>query len=162
MIPLALSACFSSQQISPGVVLLGMVCSVLPDLDVVGFIFGVRYGDMFGHRGFSHSISFAVLLAGWLTWWTGYGATVFLFLFVSILSHPLVNAFTDGGLGIAFFSPFSNRRYFFPWRPIAVPPIGIRAFFSRRGWAVFKSELRWIWLPSALLYLAAQGLRGYL
>ena len=27
-----------------------------------------------------------------------------------------------GGLGVAFFSPFSNARYFLPWRPIRVAP----------------------------------------
>jgi hypothetical protein len=26
------------------------VCSTLPDIDVVGFRFGIRYGDFCGHR----------------------------------------------------------------------------------------------------------------
>jgi hypothetical protein len=52
--------------------------------------------------------------------------------FLSTLSHPLLDAMTDGGLRNAFFSPFSNRRYFFPVSPIAVPPIGIRVFFETR------------------------------
>ena len=30
----------------------GMVRSVLPDLDVMGFRFGIRYGDSWGHREF--------------------------------------------------------------------------------------------------------------
>jgi inner membrane protein len=55
-------------------------------------------------------------------------------------------------LGVAWLWPFENGRYFFPWRPIAVPPIGIRAFFSPWGWAVLKSELLWIWMPSALVF----------
>jgi inner membrane protein len=53
---------------------------------------------------------------------------------------------TTGGLGVAFFSPFSNTRYFFPWRPIAVSPIGAR-FFSPRGFAVLLSEALWVWTP---------------
>lgn len=32
---------------------------------------------------------------------------------------------TDGGLGVAFFSPFDNKRYFLPWRPIRVSPISV-------------------------------------
>jgi inner membrane protein len=58
---------------------------------------------------------------------------------------------TDGGLGIAFFAPFDNERYFFPWRPIAVSPISVTAFFSERGLAVIRSEILWIWIPCLLL-----------
>ena len=35
--------------------------SILPDLDVIGFAFGIRYEDFLGHRGFSHSIVFAMI-----------------------------------------------------------------------------------------------------
>ena len=42
---------------------LSIVCTLLPDIDVVGYYFGVRYGDMLGHRGFSHSLLFALLVA---------------------------------------------------------------------------------------------------
>jgi len=41
----------------------GVACSVMPDLDVIGFRFGIRYGDFWGHRGFTHSLLFAALLA---------------------------------------------------------------------------------------------------
>ena len=45
--------------------------------------------------------------------------------------------------GVAFFAPFNNTRFFFPWRPIEVSPIGL-SFFSTRGMAVLLSELIWI------------------
>lgn len=54
---------------------------------------------------------------------------VFLFLFLSISSHGFLDAATDGGLGIAFFRPFSNYRYFFPWNPIVVSPLSVGRFF---------------------------------
>jgi inner membrane protein len=57
---------------------------------------------------------------------------------------------TDGGLGVAFFSPLGNQRHFLPWTPIRVSPIGVGRFFSERGLAVLQSELLWIWLPAAL------------
>src|SRR4030095_10686727 len=38
------------------------VCAALPDIDVVGFAFGVRYDEMLGHRGITHSFSFALVL----------------------------------------------------------------------------------------------------
>jgi inner membrane protein len=62
---------------------------------------------------------------------------------------------TDGGLGVAFFSPFDNHRYFLPWTPIRVSPIGLGRFFSPRGLEVLQSELLWIWLPAAVLAIAA-------
>ena len=41
----------------------GAFCSVLPDIDVIGFRFGVQYGDFWGHRGFTHSLLFAAVTA---------------------------------------------------------------------------------------------------
>ena len=65
-------------------------------------------------------------------------------------SHGVLDALTNGGHGVAFFSPFVNTRYFFPWRPLGVSPMGI-SLFSDRGIQVVLSELVWIWLPCALL-----------
>lgn len=42
--------------------LLTVICSVLPDADVIGFVFGIKYNQMLGHRGFSHSLLFAVVI----------------------------------------------------------------------------------------------------
>ncbi len=62
-------------------------------------------------------------------------------------SHGLLDAFTNGGKGVGFFIPFDNRRYFLPWHPIQVSPIGF-AFFSREGLPVLLSEMLWVWLPT--------------
>ena len=75
-------------------------------------------------------------------------------MFLAAASHGLLDAMTTGGRGVAFFSPFSNRRYFLPWRMIEVSPIGIRPFFSERGAQVFASELTWIWIPAAAAAIA--------
>src|SRR5258706_5412828 len=40
----------------------GIFCSVIPDVDVIGFHFGIQYGDFWGHRGVTHSFLFAALL----------------------------------------------------------------------------------------------------
>jgi inner membrane protein len=162
-VPIALSACFPDRVLSPEAVQWGVVCSMIPDLDVIGFAFGVRYGDPWGHRGMTHSIFFAASLGALLTAvlpCTDRSWPVFLFLFLSTASHPLIDALTDGGLGVALFAPFTKKRYFFAWRPIAVPPIGIRFFFSAWGWYVLKSEMRWIWFPCGLVFGIAHALRG--
>ena len=139
----------------------GAFCSVLPDVDVIGFRFGVRYGDFWGHRGFTHSLFFAAgtaLAVGFVICRSGdcgiKRLLVVLYLFLATASHSLLDAMTNGGLGVAFFSPFENSRYFLPWRPIRVSPIGVGRFFGARGLAVLESELLWVWLP-ALLFAAA-------
>lgn len=82
-------------------------------------------------------------------------------LLVSAVSHGLLDALTNGGLGIAFFSPLSTRRYFLPWRVIEVSPLRPSEFFSQRGLRVLRSEMRWVWIPClALAGLALRGLLG--
>ena len=130
---------------------------MLPDLNVIGFRFAIRYGDFWGHRGFTHSLVFAAILAGaaaavlFRHGASGIGRfALFAYLFLATASHGVLDAVTNGGLGVAFFSPFDNRRYFLPWRPILVSPIAVTRFFSPRGYAILRSELLWIWLPAIL------------
>ena len=62
---------------------------------------------------------------------------------------------TNGGYGVAFFSPFNDTRYFFSWRPIEVSPLGILRFFSERGLQVIRSEIVWIGVPGILYMIIA-------
>jgi len=89
-------------------------------------------------------------------WWS-----YVLYFFVVTASHGILDAMTDGGRGIAFFAPFDTTRYFFPWRPVRVSPISIRAFFSARGLQILSSELLFIWLPTTLLWAAARVSRRW-
>jgi len=57
-----------------------------------------------------------------------------------VASHPLLDCLTDGGLGCALLWPFSNERFFAPWRPIPVAPIG-PAFLSARGLRIAVTEV---------------------
>ena len=163
---LSIGACFYRPGTPRRVWAVGMLCSVIPDVDAVGFRFGIRYGDFWGHRGFTHSLVFAALLAGAIIALGFRKATpglshlsLWAYFFLATASHGLLDAMTDGGLGIAFFSPFDNHRYFLPWTPIRVSPIGAGRFFSDRGLAVLQSELVWIWVPAALLAASAWVLR---
>ena len=142
---------------------LGILCSILPDADVITFQLGIPYGHLFGHRGFFHSFLFAGILGFFVTLifygreilsWKGFG--LFLYFTLCTASHSLLDAMTSGGLGVAFFSPWDNTRYFLPWRPIKVSPIGIENFFSEWGWQVIKSELVWIGAPCLIsIFVAA-------
>ena len=131
--------------------IVGAALAVVPDLDVIGFGFGIHYGDLLGHRGLTHALIFAALLAllgSRCAIEGGRKATVFTYLFVAAASHGVLDAFTNGGLGVAFFAPFVGRRYFFPVRPIEVSPIGVTGFFENGGAAVLLSELAWVGLPA--------------
>ena len=159
-----MAAPFYKPQIPKQVWALGVLCAVVPDLDVIGFRFGVHYGDFWGHRGFTHSFFFALLLstAAFLVVLrnlTSGRPLIFLYLFIATVSHGLLDAMTNGGLGVAFFSPFDNRRYFLPWHPIRVSPIGIHRFFSIRGIAVLQNEFIWIWAPAIVFAAAVLMLR---
>jgi inner membrane protein len=132
-------------------------CAMIPDADVIGFRFGIRYADMFGHRGFTHSIVFAALFGGFVALIayrfleTGLSyVKLAVFFSLATLSHPVLDMLTNGGEGVALFAPLSGQRFAFPWRPIEVSPIGL-GFFSGRGLAVILSEFLWVWLPAIML-----------
>src|SRR5436309_11113858 len=46
---------------------LGALCAVAPDLDVVSLLFGIPYRHVLGHRGLSHSLLVAAVLATLVT-----------------------------------------------------------------------------------------------
>jgi inner membrane protein len=134
------------------VIAASMILAALPDAD--GLFFGrIPYGDPFGHRGFTHSLFFAcfagLLTAGlfsrasWAAEWK-FWKLASLFALVTA-SHGFFDAMTDGGLGVAFFAPFSNRRYFFPWRPIPVAPMSPGVLLSERGFYVLRAEAELFW-----------------
>ena len=134
--------------------ILSIVCSSLPDADVIGYRwFYISSYEFFGHRGFFHSPFFAVLLSIAVvcifyrkeeifskSWWK-----YTIYFFVLTASHGVLDALTNGGNGIALLSPFTNERYFFPWTPIEVSPLSVSGFLSQRGLAVLMSEMLWVW-----------------
>ncbi|WP_336684814.1 metal-dependent hydrolase [Stenotrophomonas maltophilia] len=222
-VPLALWCAADRGRIPPRLLAAGVIAAMLPDADVLAFALHIPYADAFGHRGASHSLLFAGVLAAlaavlaffgsrqpwsaphssgsrrpWSAllcqprlapteeamarsgssrpWsaprslgsrrpWsavscqprlapTKAGPTVAstlqaaVFVFVCAASHPLLDAMTSGGLGVALAWPWSEQRFFAPWRPIRVSPFAPQ-FFSARGLATVMSELRWVWLPLA-------------
>lgn len=138
-----------------------LLLPVIPDLDVL-LMPWIPYRHPLGHRGFSHSLVFAALLAlGAVIYcdrikdsFPGRQIGLFLFFFAITVSHGLLDALTDGGLGVGFFIPFNNARYFFPIRPIPVAPIGLYSVFSSWLLECLRVEfaLFWFFAMAALLY----------
>jgi inner membrane protein len=138
---------------------LTILLPIAPDFDV---FFNRPYGSIWGHRGFTHSLCFALivgLLVAGLTFkyfqvrfWVLAG-----FFFVITASHGVLDAFTNGGFGISFFWPFDDRR-FGPWGPIQVQDIGFE-FPDPRTSRSIRTELLWVWLPTGALVLGVMAYR---
>lgn len=159
LVPVAARAGLGSARISKQLMGIAMLATMIPDLDVIAFQFDIPYGDALGHRGFTHSIAFAGL-AGLIASFfarplNSNKKAAFWLVFISVLSHPVLDAFTNGGLGVAFFWPFTDTRYFMPWRPIMVSPIGITSFFEARSLRVLTSEFFWVVLPLTAFTVSA-------
>lgn len=96
----------------------GAIAGTIPDLDVLARYFTDTVTATEWHRGFSHSLLFAVLFApifGWLVWrlnrngnatWKNWSWLMFWGLF----THPILDAFTTWGTQL--FWPFETRLAF--------------------------------------------------
>ena len=120
-----------------------VLLSCLPDADVIAFALGIPYAAPFGHRGATHSLFFAALCAGAVAAIAGWrdlpARRMAAITFLVVASHALLDTLTDGGLGSALLWPLSNERFFAPWRPIPVAPIGAR-LLGRHGLELMLRE----------------------
>ena len=152
-IPVAIACAAGKPNVPRPLLATGVAASVIPDLDIVGLKFGIPFEHFFGHRGFSHSPIFGlgIALLSLLTW-RKLGpsrSAVFGFVFISILSHGLLDAATNSTVGVAFLSPFSNERFLFPWRPIPVSPMDRLLTFQ--GLMVVLVEASWVFVPCLMI-----------
>ncbi|MFM5930117.1 MAG: metal-dependent hydrolase [Novosphingobium sp.] len=161
IVPLTIASAAGRDRINPPIAMAGALLAMLPDADVLGFRFGIAYADNWGHRGATHSLAIALLLAGLTAALVPASRSriALAFLFFAAASHGLLDMLTDGGLGVALFWPIETARHFFDWTPIRVSPIGA-GFFSSRGLETALSELLWVWLPCAALFAAARMVRA--
>jgi membrane-bound metal-dependent hydrolase YbcI (DUF457 family) len=66
---------------------------------------------------------------------------VWLLIAMVIGSHGLLDALTDGGLGIGLLSPLTLQRYFFPIRPLPVALLSPSSMFSTYMLHVYAVEV---------------------
>lgn len=162
-VPLALGVGLGRGRIPRRVLFAGMAASMLPDADVL--LFGASYHSVWSHRGVTHSIAFALVLAAVvaaLLRSVAPAATTFAFILVATVSHGLLDMLTNGGHGVAILWPLSDDRYFFDWRPIQVAPLVTNSFvtrFASRAGALARTEGLWIWVPAAIVAIALRTVR---
>lgn len=151
----ALAVALGPRRVGWRLMLAGAVCGVMPDLDFLSVMMGFdRYSGTYGHRGFTHSLGFALLigLVGALwpagSWRRRAGRGAFLALCTA--SHPLLDSLFNVHICSAWYWPLDGQRHCFGWRPI--PARGLYMFSQE--WLLM--ELRWIGVP--LLVLANVGM----
>jgi inner membrane protein len=120
--------------------------AMLPDLDLAGRrLFGIRYPSFLSHRGLFHSPFLLILLAAVLALIVAHGssrktfACLWLLWAGCIVTHPLLDALTDGGRGVMLLIPFARTRLYFPWRPIHTPDGHVRLL--ARAFLIRSSEI---------------------
>lgn len=132
--------------------------ATLPDLDILSGLSGLPEDGLFGHRGLTHSILCALLLATTVTLAlrrrdgpvvSGSQWRLWLALALAAASHGVLDACTDAGTGVALLAPFDLTRYFLDWRFISGPRLA-----EQTVWEVLLvrvSEIPVIWVPGGLL-----------
>jgi inner membrane protein len=143
------------------------VAAVIPDLDVLLAVLpGSVYTSLGGHRGITHSLSFAAVAATVVVMvgfrhggpspgraWAGLAA--------AFVSHPLLDMLTSYGNGVALFAPFTWTFVRFPWHPID-PDTASRA--ATTGWGQLAlgvgNEVLWVWVPALAMLAAARAFRS--
>lgn len=155
LVPAVIYTTLRSKTINFKLFFLAAVLSILPDIDVIGFAYGIPYESQWGHRGFTHSFVFALAISACFSLFyrqlDSRPWTILWVCFIACASHALLDAMTNGGLGVALYWPFNMERFFLPFTPIVVSPIGVKSFFSEWGLRVIVSELIWVFIPALVL-----------
>jgi inner membrane protein len=129
-----------------------LLAALLPMLPDVDSLWDAPYGSMLGHRGFTHSLLFALvvsLAAAALPRHRLNYVPLVIFFFIITGSHGILDAFTDGGFGIPLLWPFSSHR-FGPRGPIHVSDIAFEIPNWRTSRTV-RTELLYVWVPVGVI-----------
>ena len=153
--------------------LYGAIAGTLPDLDVIANYFTDTITSIELHRGFSHSLLFALLMAPVLGWlinrlehkyavgWRGWA----LLFFLGFVTHALLDAFTTWGTQL--FWPFDLRIAFnsiFVIDPLYTLPFllcVLLVLFKKRGTRVRQRINNLGLLLSSAYLLIGVGLKAY-
>src|SRR5687768_398173 len=110
----ALGLAFSPPHATRRVWIAAAVCAALPDIDALGRPFSnLRYESFFGgHRGFTHSLAFALVLGALVTWGffresrcEPFRPRLWATFALATASHSVLDALSTIGNGVAFWTP---------------------------------------------------------
>ncbi|MEO8712672.1 MAG: metal-dependent hydrolase [Parafilimonas sp.] len=128
---IALGACmgeaFAGKTLGRKAMVWGMIAQSIPDIDFIAATWLNTPSDLLAHRGFTHSILFAIIVALIMAilanrWHRPHNISFMrwtLFFSAAILSHIFIDAFNNYGVG--WFEPFSHYRISFNTIYVADP-----------------------------------------
>ena len=128
---IALGACigdaFAGKQLGKKAMLWGALSQSLPDIDFVATAWTSTAENLLAHRGFTHSILFALIMAPLLAlaaerWHRPHNISLkkwILFFGVQIIIHLFIDGMNVYGVG--WFEPFSHHRVSYNWIYVADP-----------------------------------------
>jgi inner membrane protein len=157
----------AGKQLGKKALLLGALAQNIPDIDFIASFWLLVSSDVLAHRGFTHSILFALLTSPILAWASG---KVFrksnvsfrewaFFWGLQIFVHIFIDAFNAYGTG--WFEPFSHYRVSFNTMFVVDPLFTIWPAIATIALLVLKttSAKRMLWVRAGLalctLYLVA-------
>lgn len=166
---IALGACmgeaFAGRTVGRKALLWGALAQSIPDIDFIGAFWQDSSTHLMGHRGFTHSILFALLMTVLLAalaekWHRPHNISLgrwIAFFAAAILGHLFLDAFNTYGVG--WFEPFSHYRISFNIMYVADPFFSIapgiallflmllkKFSFKRRFWWKFGLGISMLYL----------------
>lgn len=131
----------------------GAIAGTIPDLDTLALSGSDAWAEWRNHRGVTHSLFFAPVVAPLLGWiaWSGYsrarpfepagahdalGAWIALFFF-ALVTHPMLDLFTI--YGTQLLAPFSDARFALPGLGI-IDPIYTLPLVAAAVWALARPQ----------------------
>ena len=133
-------------------------CAMLPDIDITWYSRRMPHDTFLAHRGITHSLAFAAVVAAIVTGlaftgpaWRGARLRLWLTLALAMASHGLLDALTRYDRGVMLLAPFSRQRFVFPWHPLALPFPPSLPGWGARLWWIAVWEVSCVWLPCAVI-----------
>ena len=160
------TAVFSPRPVPCRVWITAAVVAAVPDVDAIGRPFGNLAIEALvgGHRGFMHSVLFAVLLSAVVVGgffrtpqWTGLHRRLWTAFALAIASHGVLDAISAIGNGVTFWAPVSWAHYEFPWQPLGEIGPGPRG--RERALDMVANEFLWVGLPALIVVAIARFTR---
>lgn len=135
--------------------ILGILCSVSPDIDILFDKLGWVDIPMLAMRGFSHSIFFAMGLATLFTlvFHLKEERNYVFWIYYTLcgLLHSAIDALSKG-LGVAILSPLEEEHFHLPYKVIDPLPVSFDDQWYQLCLQALKSEFLWIIIPGLVVF----------
>lgn len=149
---IVLGACIgeavAGKKLGKRAMIVGAIAQSIPDIDFISTFWLHDAGDIIGHRGFTHSITFSILAIFILSWlariifrkqnltWKDW----FRLIGINIVVHLFIDAFNAYGVG--WLEPFSHKRFSFHILFVADPFFSVWPFIGCMGLLIFRNTYK--------------------